>query len=803
MNDFQPWVLKFYAHPLNYFWRWTEQNEVIEGYPQLTICYRDEIQHLLHELCPNGLMPFGTLLLLLAACRAKDQATVTDLLLGYIAAHLKDEQELKTLATDAVAFLHIISSLPVNDRVGAGRVLLLKTITGVVAPVQNTVDSKQLAEDLESGLLDENFSKSFKEDVATLTEALFDDLRPLQQALHHFPDKDSLLLKLRTGVTQLPEPIKELELPAVLSPGELLEQLGIDKATSGISLLVKQLMAALQIPMHLDGSSDQSVGGMSGIDNRGNYDHLLLTELANEDEVLMARLANNEALYLRRENMPATQQQHRMILIDATLRMWGTPRIFAHAVAITCYAGKKATSSAAAWLLYGKQSKPVSFDNKTTVMAALGHIDATLYCHIALELLLKEKMPTAATTCFYITGDFVEDDPQALQAFHAIPAATVFIITVNVTGQLKYYKWRAGHRKLLKEVKLDLSVLLPDKSLTKPIRNPADLQPGGFALYYPSSRQVFKYDHFFMVNNILFTVTEDRRLLRWDSHKHGGVEILSFVGEGEVCFGAQGKEVVYLLVVKIGEGLLHQYDLLRQEIKTTESVHPIMDTKWRCFYEGLFYLQISGEKWITLDPLTGKEERFNSLPKNQVKELYDDCSKIIQKFKADRTYLKHRVNNGYTVLTNIRYLGMDSHGILCVDEWRLSTNAKGDLCWTRRDGELLGHRATELNYKTAQKDEPNPHITYQVFIWPDGSKVRVDPRGLITLISANATLPEVSILFILDKITASFSSDGRKTGSPYFIGEEGGHFMEGDNFISRYITPILKTIVHHAVTTKV
>ncbi|WP_055562557.1 hypothetical protein [Hymenobacter sp. AT01-02] len=56
-----------------YFWRWAEQEAVVEWKNGATICYRQELAQLLTELAPSGLPTLSTLLLLLAACQGSWQ----------------------------------------------------------------------------------------------------------------------------------------------------------------------------------------------------------------------------------------------------------------------------------------------------------------------------------------------------------------------------------------------------------------------------------------------------------------------------------------------------------------------------------------------------------------------------------------------------------------------------------------------------------------------------------------------------------------------------------------------------------
>ena len=71
----------------------------------------------------------------------------------------------------------------------------------------------------------------------------------------------------------------------------------------------------------------------------------------------MARLANNEALYLRREDLPAEKEERRHLLIDTTLRMWGLSRVFAVSAGLAITKRKDAPANSSCILLGSTSAK--------------------------------------------------------------------------------------------------------------------------------------------------------------------------------------------------------------------------------------------------------------------------------------------------------------------------------------------------------------------------------------------------------------------------------------------------------------
>jgi len=126
----------------------------------------------------------------------------------------------------------------------------------------------------------------------------------------------------------------------------LIARLHQDPELGGIARIAHQLLAAIHLPRSLSDREDLPVGGVSDISNRGPLDRLLLSELAHDDVTLALRIALNEALYLRRETPPRSPPRRRAVLIDAGIRLWGVPRVFATAVALSLAATTERAGSA-------------------------------------------------------------------------------------------------------------------------------------------------------------------------------------------------------------------------------------------------------------------------------------------------------------------------------------------------------------------------------------------------------------------------------------------------------------------------
>src|SRR5207244_1253440 len=101
----------------------------------------------------------------------------------------------------------------------------------------------------------------------------------------------------------------------------LIDTLRSDAGHAGMARLVRDFMAALQLPRRLSEPDELPIGGFADIANRGSLDRLLLSELAHDDLTLAVRIALNEALYLRREPPVKQPPSTLAVLIDSGVRL--------------------------------------------------------------------------------------------------------------------------------------------------------------------------------------------------------------------------------------------------------------------------------------------------------------------------------------------------------------------------------------------------------------------------------------------------------------------------------------------------
>lgn len=166
-------------------------------------------------------------------------------------------------------------------------------------------------------------------------------LDALAFAAANSPNIESLELKLRTGLSDLPSPDSDEIDDSPSSYSEFIDSLVNDPELSRLARLSKIAASVLAMPRQPSEPDELPAGGVSDITNRGHPERLLTTELAADPMLLLARIATGQALYLRREKPPATNQEARRVFIESSIRMWGSTRIRALALAMAVAASEE------------------------------------------------------------------------------------------------------------------------------------------------------------------------------------------------------------------------------------------------------------------------------------------------------------------------------------------------------------------------------------------------------------------------------------------------------------------------------
>jgi len=476
------------------FWQWADGGNVIEWENGRTICYRDDLVNLLQQ-CDSSLPQLSAVLLLLTGCSGELHVQERFFLIREMKTFTGNAEntEMHRKLDHADKFLKIVSELPENLRTGNKRVHLINEIFSQATYTFPNRQIQNIVREFNSGRIDEQVFGHF---AAKNSDASFSRmLSHFADAYQRFPTVQNLIATLRTGLDSIPE-ATPVELPEKVPTG-LYDELLDDPKTVGIARLAKRLIAALNIPMQSKGSSDLPLGGISDITNRGNYDKLLLTELAHDDDTLMARLVNNEALYFRREQPPENPKMQRVILMDTTIKMWGTSRVFALSAGLACATQNKRYESLLSYSLGGNTFTPVSLNSKHGIIQALELLDPALHCGAALEEVMRSVSGSVKNEFIFITHARLLNSASFHAYYATVKPQLSFVITVTDVGDLHLYECINGVSKLISNAKIDVDELLTaPHQIRKRVKQtdpdlPAFLQQTEAPLYFPVNRVRF------------------------------------------------------------------------------------------------------------------------------------------------------------------------------------------------------------------------------------------------------------------------------------------------------------------------
>lgn len=782
--DFVQLAVRYFSTPQGYFWRWAEGQDVVEWADGTTISYRSELAEVLEELADAHLPSLGSVLLVLAACNPGWKSSGGPvILMGLVRTvtagsdGVESAPEMKRYLRHTLQLLTLVSQLPAELRTGPRKRHLLRELFRRETPGLWPATMPAAVREWASGRLDAAIAAR----QVPLTLGRYKaDLLFLSQASRRFPSAEQLELRLRTGLDQLPAP---LSLPApgpesAAAPTDLLEELAEDVRTAGVARLARRLGAALRIPRHAHGPGDQPFGGVADVTNRGSFDRLLLSELAQDDLTLTARLVNNEALYLRREQPPHPEPRPRVILLDTTLPMWGVPRVFALAAALAWARhtppGQR-PALATAFTLDGETARPAELSTAAGVLAVLQHLAVAPHCAPALATAVAAT-PTA--DLLLLTEADQLHEPALLRELAVAPPR--FLLTVARSGEMQLFEFRQGHRHLLSTTRFNLEELLfaPLPAGPRPLRAPQEgwwpafmeLQPAPLRL--PATAVRPRPANSVLVPNLgALVLTNTGRALLWPRKDRGAVELFNGLEVGEYHISSDGQTAFFVLVSRPGDQQLWFYRLPvhgqaagQVVVDLSAEVRGLKMMPYVTWREQTVALWVNGQ-FVVVDCLTGAIiERTPAAPPtgNGQPNFHQGGS------------IKKHINNGYNTLQRVTRVGTTTKGDLTIEGYLLTVN-EGHL--------VLHHRASnwksiEFGYATSADEDiythpDNPLVTLRRFRWADGSEALADSRGLLHLRSADPALPELTLVMALGRPLAAWAADGSVSGAPYFTNRTG------------------------------
>lgn len=731
----------------NYFWQWEDEGEVLAIPGGNTIAYKTFILDIFQRIYLQGIPPFGSLLLAIIATNNSGKDDIETVM-----SVLQDKPHSDHL-DDAKAFLNKLAALPVIYKQGSKRILLLKSIFEKCHNIISVKDSNAIFKNFSVN----KYAKGNFPAKKTLDNSIiFRDLKTIAVLNKKFETVEDII-NLMVSVPTIDEPIilpydevkEERESEKLKDFTDLLTE---NEKTFHIGSLIKRIRSGLNIAMHSVLPSEQPLGGVSDLTNKGDFDKLLISEFANDDIVFLSRLANNEALYIRREVPPVHNNLERIFLLDISLRNWGTPKTMAFAIMLAIAKHPK-TDIAGRAFVTGNSYTEITFETVHDIIEAVQLTDAEPDAANGISSFFRDNPPNRNREVFFISDAAALKRPQIMKALTDNHAGIHYLIETDAAGNIDIFKKQQQSKRHLQHLLLPLEELWKKTGRAAKKNIPDIIVTQEYPILFPFVKRN-RYA-LFEVNNDIFLITKQKRLFRFfqRSFKPSAkgwqlmMEDLPFKNE-ELSFGISEKGDYILLVINIP---LRELKLINLSLGQSNSIFfghvgPESNIEAVFFYDNSFHCYTAHNYWII--GLDGKVEKQNS------------PSLLISEKKMQQLQLFKNFNYTLSVFKNIQVVFINTDGKLSFNQHEL---------FYKKD-----HVTDIVSFTvntTAEKLIKAKRIKEGEFEFPNGSKVIVNTSGVLILQNNIQSTADIFIVSSTDSWSA-FATESAYAGTPYFIKEK-------------------------------
>ena len=787
-----------------YFWEWENEVHNAGGVFETvtipngqTIAYEQYVMETLNLLAEESIPPFGSLLLAIVATNP-DPKSGLDRIFEIVKTSFSigEGSPSHDITVNCRSFLDKLSALPGDFKSSTKRKMLFQTI---FSGCHNRL-SKNTAE----SIMDEYKSNSHhlvrSANKIPPSYANFQkDFRTLALLNNVFPDTNAIVAAIK-NLPVLPGTAIELEEEhAAKQMPDLLTQLTLNAKTFTIGSLIKRLWSGINIPMHHYASGKQPLGGVSDLTNKGDFGRMLLSEFANEDDVFMSRLANNEALYIEREVPPENDAFFRAILIDVSIKNWGTSKILAFASAIAIATHPK-TDIKCRIFTVGDAYREVTYNTAEDIIDALEHLSADLSPAAGARAFFESDILQQAPEVFIISSTDSQRTPAFRQVISDFYASIHYILEPDVSGSITFYKIANKGRKFIQQLSLPLEELWNSTPKTPENTGKKRTKTKGYAevqypILYPLPQQEMVR---FVLGPYIYLLTPGRSLYKTfvnenDYHnKYKGAELIFenlSVKSGGIHTLASSENNLILISYYEKDQLVSYHNLDTAEYHKTEfkladdnsyKIQAWHDTDGELIETYLFNFE--AKKGYILRLKNNKIEISLTSNVSEVMQLHVEGIKKINN-------LAHKPGNN--ILQNLPLVCID-------DKSRLRFSAKHVL---EMHFNTHSDRYDQLTITVNRVGKPRIHATYNnlgngrgEFSFPDGSRIQKNSKGLLTLTSSNNDIP-VIYLPLSTQFSLGIATENDFAGNIYFYNPQRELTqLSLREFDSKYLKPFIKTI---------
>ncbi len=697
---------------VDHFWEWSDGGEVVSIVKGNTVVYRPLLIDIINTLSDHGLPRFEPLLLVLIALNPNAR---TDL-------EFVNEKKAKIIGNDlyheeAAKFLSKLIDLPLSYKTGNNKLLVLKTVFEKSHLQIGFKDSEIIAFGFEHDFEISPIVSNPEEHKKILKNST----KILGLLNRKFESTDSIISKI-ANVPDLKEDVG-LEEDVNLKPEELVKELIDNPQTHKVGSLVKTLWSGLNLPVHSASvKSEQPIGGVSDLTNKGSYDRLLISEYANDDMLFLSRLANNEALFLNREAPPTKNKLKRVILIDASLKNWGTPKLMSFATLLAIAKHPKTDILCEAYVV-GRNFQQIQFDSVHGVIHALQHAIPSIDASIGIEHFFETFPANKNRELFILTEKSTLKYDGMVKVMNEFKTSIDYWILNEANGGVDIYKNTSKSKKHIQHLEIQLERLWtrPKPEIVEnnlkyyPILVP---QPVKFIDIRPTE------------NGEVFMLTKSRKLMRFYGRNSKSNEkgwrlvednLPKYIQQFEIGLLRDGTYVLLMYGRK-----KHKVHIINLNTKShIEREH--VESYGFTFDDDRFYHYAGNEEWEVhvngrFNKIENREFEVKSVITSRGKKI-NDCKNLFTNKKG--------------IFKNIRAVGINTNGQLM-----LNTHA-------------LNIMNSELRFRHVKSDAKYEILARSsddfIFKFPDGSTVKNDKNGMMILKSSNTKIPHIYVPLVLKK----------------------------------------------------
>ncbi len=785
MADF----LSYFQSYEDYFWEFeNEINENDSVFETLTIQngntigFEKYIFDTLNLLSINELPPFGSLLLVIIATNANAEIALNQIF--KIAQNNNSNKPTSELSNieGAFEFLYKLEKLPAKYKFAENRKQVFSTIFQNCHNRISVATSKSI---LDNYNINKHLLITCSNKIPFSYANFVKDFRTIALLNLKFPTSESIIKSLEGLIFNEIEIADEIiESKEISSSNNFIQDLIDEPKTFFIGSLITRIWSGLNFPMHHAMPSNMPLGGVSDLTNKGDFDKLLISEYANDDDVFVSRIANNEALFIKREVPPEADKFQRILLIDNSMKNWGTPKILAFASAIAIAKHPKTDISCQIFTI-GNDFKEVAIDTIDNVIEGLNFLSPKLDASQGFNAFFNSDYDSKLSEIFIILSEESFKMNVTQKVFNENIDKIKYLIITKSEGTISFYKNQNKGLKQIQNIILPLEELWVKKNNSgkqeKEVYRNSEF-PLNYPILFPQPHSVLQKFiledeiYFLAGNKSLQKINLKINLDNNNSYTNPGVEMLfekiSVKPANSYALGKNENDEFILMAFYENNRLITHLNLNNRSFaKTTFSEKTIAKSCKLHFIDDKFCIMNleSGQIW---------DIKLNG--ELQIKECYSGKKTVSDSLENQKKLNDLRLY-GINIISNVSAVFIDKKARLFINKYELIFNDSYNSLKVNRDFTIVNKAKPEKNK----------------FIFNDNSEIIIDKRGIMILISSDQTIPKIYIPLSKDFHLGMFAGNDF-TGNKYFLSQNDNEIMNNipsKIFEEKYITPFIQNIL--------